>query len=265
MWLGHLLFCKLAIKIIIVLLLVAVCVKMVSLSSISIVFSLVCLTAYAQLSWTEIEAGGELPGARSGAHLVFDRYSDSLYMFGGGVDNYMWRFDLATGNWSIDNNSSGLAPPGRKFAYFGLIRYGGITTGDSLFVISHGFGSSEFDDTWVYNIRTKVWAEVSSTGPKPSIRYGGHFGVFNNTVEFWMGGGFTLTTTLATRYIDTYILKFTGETEGNWVRVHDQPSIGNQFDPLAPHGRCLQGSAVVEEDKIVLWGGCMRYCICICM
>ncbi len=205
-----------------------------------------------------MQAVGEVPGARSGAQMVYDRYSNSLYMFGGGVDNYVWRYDVITNEWSIHLNTTD-APKTRKYAYFGLIRYGGDLTGDSLFVTSHGIGAAEYDDTWVYNIRTKTWTEMTTDGPKPTTRYGGHFGVFNNSLELWFGGGFTFTTTpFPTRYIDTYKLKFSSPTAGTWIRVHDQPSVGNQFNPLVPHGRCLHSSSVVEEDKIILWGGCMR-------
>ncbi len=212
----------------------------------------------AQLTWNNLQAGGEVPGARSGAQMVYDHYSNSLYMFGGGVDNYVWRYDVTANEWSIHLNTTD-APKTRKYAYFGLIRYGGDLAGDSLFVTSHGIGAAEYDDTWVYNIRNRTWTEMTTDGPKPTTRYGGHFGVFNNSLELWFGGGFTFTTTpFPTRYIDTYKLKFSSPTAGTWIRVHDQPSVGNQYNPLVPHGRCLQSSSVVEEDKIILWGGCMR-------
>ena len=226
-------------------------------TAVYVILGFASLATDAQLTWTEIDGGDQVPDARSGAHMAYDSFDHCLYLFGG-LDNQMWKFQISTSNWVVVHNGSGVAPANRKYAYYGIVRHGGAN-GDSLFVISHGFGSQEYGDTWIFNTNTATWTELEPEGPTPSIRYGGHYGVFNNTNEFWMGGGFTLTTDLATRYIDTYILTFGNTpTEARWRRVHDQPSIGNQFNPLLPHGRCLQGSAVVEEDIIVLWGGCMR-------
>ena len=224
-------------------------------------FFLVCLvfcSTDAQLKWSAItSAGGSRPSERAGASFGYDPWSDTLILFGGG-SNTTWVYDLSNSAWSEVTDSE-YTPPSRSYAYHGLIRFGG-EFGTSLFVVSHGIGSTEeYEDTWVFNLDSYNWTQVTTSGEGPGKRYGGHYGTFNGTSnEFWMGGGFTVTTTLSTRYIDTYKLVFTSETEASWDRVHDQPTIGNQFDPLVPHGRCLQGSAVVEAEKIVIWGGCMR-------
>ena len=228
------------------------------------VFCCLLSIASAQLTWSEIEAGNDdVPAARAGTHMAYDKFGDCLYLFSGSDDRQMWKFDVASSNWVVvhdGNDTNAPVPQARKFAFYGIVRFGG-EFGQSLFIISHGFfGGDEFDDTWVFNTEANTWSELNATGPNPSTRYGGHYGVFtNNSGEFWMGGGFTFTTSLPTRYIDTYILRFSSNTEATWIRIHDQPSIGNQFDPLVPHGRCLHASAVVEEEKMVIWGGCMRY------
>ena len=231
-------------------------------SVVSVVFCLLSLASAEKLTWSKIEYNGdEAPSARSGTHMAYDQFNDCIYVWSGSSDQQMWKFDMATKAWTVvqdGNDTIAPVPAARKFASYGIVRFGG-ESGVSLFVLSHGFFGSEFEDTWVFNTETNQWSEVITTGPKPSDRYGGHFGVYNGTGGvFWMGGGFTTSTTLATRYIDTYTLRFTSITEATWTRVHDQPSIGNQFDPLVPHGRCLHASAVVEEEKIVIWGGCMR-------
>lgn len=216
-----------------------------------------------QLTWTRLNATGEIPSARWGFAMEYDRFSDSIYLFGGSADTKTYKFDVPSKTWSVvhDTNDTEAVPPGAFYAYSGMLRFGGDEdTGESLFVVSHGFKSMvEYGDTWVFNTMTGTWLKLEPTGDVPSIRYGGHYGVFNNTHELWFGGGFTKTTSPWTRYIDTYILRFSSQTNAAWTRIHSQPTPGNQFNPLAPHGRCLQGSSVVEQDKMVMWGGCMRY------
>ena len=101
---------------------------------------------------------------------------------------------------------------------------------------------------------------IENPSDAPPTRYGGHFGaLYGDTDTLWIGSGFTLTTALPSRYIDTYKLIFTSRTTARWEELFGEPSRGNQFNPLQPHGRCLQGSAVVEPEKLVMFGGCMRY------
>ena len=65
--------------------------------------------------------------------------------------------------------------------------------------MSHGIGSQEYGDTWAFSFVTRQWREVTTDGPVPPIRYGGHFGAVYGpaTNEFWMGAGSPLTTTHA--------------------------------------------------------------------
>ena len=103
------------------------------------------------------------------------------------------------------------------------------------------------------------WAQLEPEGNGPSFRYGGHFGTaYGDSNTFWLGSGFTETTPLQTRYIDTYKLVFSSPTAATWEQVYGQPSPGNQFMPLSPHGRCLQASTVIAGAGVVMSGGCMR-------
>lgn len=196
-----------------------------------------------------------------GSALVYDNSSHSLLLFGSLTTNNTsasagpetWRYDLSSGTWSMLHNGTGARPDNRRYAYFGLVRVNGL----SLFVVSHGhLGSVEYEDTWVFSLDTGMWARLDASGSGPGARYGGHFGAWENIL--WMGSGFTKTTSIPSRYIDTYRLIFTDRETARWEVVHGQPTSGNQFNPLVPHGRCLQGSSVVDEDTLVMWGGCMR-------
>lgn len=209
------------------------------------------------LRWMPIQIVGDGPLARQGHSLVFDDLANQLVLFGGANSsgdqlNDVWLFSIDNGTWTQPAVSSP-TPPGRRYAYSGLVR----VSGQSLLVITHGFGEVEYSDVWTFNLDTQEWTELQLEGG-PGARYGGHFGsAFGATDAVWVGGGFTATTTLQTRYIDTYKLIFSGN-QASWEQVHAQPTVGNQFRPLLPHGRCLHGSAVVREEELAMWGGCMR-------
>jgi hypothetical protein len=181
-------------------------------------------------------------------------------MFGGAsgktVSGETWLYNVDTNMWRVVNTTDRSAPTPRKYLHSGVIE------SLNIFVISLGFGAAmaEFGDTWVFSFDTEQWTEIQPTGNGISVRYGGHFGVHyrSNTSTFWIGSGFTMTTGLASRYSDLYQLVFTRPTTAAWTTLWDNPSSGNQFNPLTPHGRCLQGSAVVSENVMVIYGGCMR-------
>ena len=229
--------------------------------ALAIAFVLRFEESYGQgLQWREVQTTGDGPVARQGHNLVFDDQSNRLVLFGGSDENGtqlndVWLFDIDNGTWTEpDIDSSEPAPEGRSYAFSGLVR----VSGASLLVIASGFGAQEFGDTWTFNLNTSQWTELQVEGGV-GIRYGGHSGyVFEGGNSVWMGGGFTFSTGLATRYIDTYILTFADVDEATFEEVYGQPTVANQFQPLRPHGRCLQGSALVREDELVIWGGCMR-------
>ena len=217
------------------------------------------------LTWTHIapSASAMWPGEREGGGLGYDNDSNQLILFGGyGNETFptdTWLYNVENGSW--EEVITFPTPEGREYFYHGVVAVDGV----SLFVLSHGLGYDdvgyvEYGDTWAFNFDTRQWNEVATDGTTPGVRYGGHFGAVYGPVtnELWMGAGFTDTSALGTRYIDTYKLVFSNPMAGTWVRVWGQPTAGNQFNPLVPHGRCLQGSAVVRPEQLVIFGGCMR-------
>ena len=222
-----------------------------------------------QLQWVNLSPTGTSPAPREGHAFGYHHKTRQLIVFGGGVQRGVsdetWLYSLATNTWTQVNTNGGEVPSPRKYAFSGVIE------SLDIFVVALGIGAggAEFGDIWVFNIANRNWTELNPTGDGISIRYGGYFGVHYSSESrtFWIGSGFTLTTDLASRYIDLYQLTFTSSTEAEWKLVAANPSSGNQFNPLTPHGRCLQASAVVSENVLVMYGGCMRYiiCVCICM
>ena len=215
-----------------------------------------CVVSQGGLTWSEIPTDeASRPSPRNGFALGYDPLSNQLILFSGfgAGSNDTWLFDIDNDNWRKVQVTEP-APAARGFAYYGVVMVGG----ESLFVVTHGIlGKDEFDDVWVFNFTTEEWTEIQPRGSGPGPRYGGHWGADKNV--FWMGSGFTETTKpLQTRYIDTYRLIFSSPTEATWDQVYPQPSPGDQFMPLSPHGRCLQASAVVPGSGLVFAGGCMR-------
>lgn len=189
-----------------------------------------------------------------GSAFAYDSQSNSLVLFGrfaAAENSSTWIYDVAGDFWSaLDESPSD--PLTRRYAYYGIVQ----VNGTSLFVVTHGIGADEYSDVWVFNIGTQIWYQPVVTGSGPGARYGGHFGAIGDTL--WVGAGFTLTTSIPSRYIDTYRLIFSLPNQASWEMVHSQPTSGNQFNPLVPHGRCLHSSSVVDVNTIVMWGGCMR-------
>lgn len=235
------------------------------LRSVILVLVLVACSVYGEMTWRRLsEVTDSSPSPRSRHAMGFCNSTQELIVFSGmtsnGLSSETWVYNVTSGAWTSLSESS---PPARTDSFYGVIQ------SLDIFVVAQGLGENktEYGDVWVFDFRLRTWTEITDliNGTGPSIRYGGHFGSYfsNDDQSFWMGSGFTKTTGLyPSRYIDTYRLTFTDETTAVWETLHRNPSSGNQFNPLVPHGRCLQGSAVVSQNRMVMYGGCLRY---VCM
>ena len=197
------------------------------------------------------------PAPRTGHAMGYCNSTGELIVFSGrtssGLSDETWIYNRIT--WT--NMTSAGGPPPREDSYYGVIQRWNI------FVVAFGIGSVEYADVWVFHCTWRNWTQVTDIGGNaPPIRYGGHFGTWwsDSDESLWIGGGFTKTTGLyPSRYIDTYKLTFNDYNDASWRLLFANPSSGNQFNPLVPHGRCLQGSAVVSRNNLVLFGGCLKY------
>ena len=232
--------------------------------SVLLVLVLVACSVYGEMTWRRLsEVSNDSPLPRSRHAMGFCNSTQELIVFSGmtsnGLSSETWFHNVSSGTWSRLSRSAA-APPARMDSFYGVIQ------SLDIFVVAQGLGENktEYGDVWVFDFMLRTWTEITDliNGTGPSIRYGGHFGSYfsNDDQSFWMGSGFTKTTGLyPSRYIDAYRLTFTDQTTAAWETLHRNPSSGNQFNPLVPHGRCLQGSAVVSQNRMVMFGGCLRY------
>jgi hypothetical protein len=121
--------------------------------------------------WTLVEPGGNRPAARFGHNAIYDLQQQLVVIFGGqaGADffNDVWAYDPVDNVWALLSPGDEDGTP--------LPRYGAAAAprGDGgAFFISHGFTSEgRFDDTWLYDLQSGRWTEVSPTdGARPLPR-----------------------------------------------------------------------------------------------
>ncbi len=119
------------------------------------------------LTWRQLAAGASIaPPPRHTAVMIVDAAAENLYVAVGqnqnGVLDDIWRLDLTTETWEELTPVAGQAP---------APRYGspGGNLSDNL-LLTHGFGSTRFDDTWRFNTRSKQWEKIVLSGAVPLKR-----------------------------------------------------------------------------------------------
>jgi len=118
--------------------------------------------------WTRLSDGGNAPAARWGHVAVYDAKRAQMVVFSGqsasGFFNDLWTFNPATGQWR-EVSIGGAKPP---------TRYGSCAAYDGeadAFYISHGFtNAGRFDDTWVFDLGSSQWRDITAAGAKPIKR-----------------------------------------------------------------------------------------------
>lgn len=107
-------------------------------------------------AWHEVD-GSVAPPARHSMAASYDPNRERVVIFGGqssGLYNDVWAFDVETETWS-QLQTSGTLP---------AQRYGTSAVVDSetdTLLISHGFASGRFDDTFALDLETNTWTDIS--------------------------------------------------------------------------------------------------------
>jgi len=119
------------------------------------------------LTWRELAANSPTkPEARYSLVSTVDVAGNYLYVtagHGAGGKNFndLWRLDLKTETWE-DLTASAGAPF--------TARYGNGTPNGNLndtVIVTHGFGTERYDDTWQFSPSTGTWANITPAGEKP--------------------------------------------------------------------------------------------------
>ncbi|GAB4365819.1 MAG: hypothetical protein OHK0021_09400 [Bryobacter sp.] len=211
-----------------------------------LVFIFATISAFAQsvpqnLEWRQLPANnGPQPSARFDGTIAVDTRNNHLYLFGGtdatGDVNDLWRYDLASRQWSAIS-PAGALPPAR---HGHTLNYDPAS--HRLFVIA-GQARSFFGDVWAYDIAANRWTELARSGAGPSSRYS-HSTVLDakrNRLVF--SHGFTSD---RGRFDDTWAFDL----------------ATNQWSDITPSGskplrRCLHHAVInPARDEMYLYGGC---------
>jgi N-acetylneuraminic acid mutarotase/uncharacterized membrane protein YozB (DUF420 family) len=122
------------------------------------------------LTWRRLAANSPVaPPARYSTVMIIDNAGQNLYIAtgqtqGGREFNDVWRLDLQTEVWQplVDQPATGLAPAPRYGNPGGKI--------DDALVLTHGFGSTRYDDTWRFDTAAGQWQNITPTGSLPLKR-----------------------------------------------------------------------------------------------
>ena len=193
------------------------------------------------LSWQELATDSpDKPPARHTTVLSLDRAGENLYVATGqnssGVLNDVWVLNLASETWQDVGQGSSNAPAAR----YG--NPGGFLNGD--LVLTHGFGSTRYDDTWVFDLDTGQWENITPVGALPLKRC--LFAAATAPSTLVIHGG--CASGFGDCYLeDTWVLNTSG---GGWreLTTAEKPS-GRQHQTL------VQLADAPDSQQYLLYGG----------
>jgi N-acetylneuraminic acid mutarotase len=204
--------------------------------------------------WNEVDSDWQIvtptisPGVRVGSPLVYDVHSDRMVIFSGWQDfhsdsacyNDTWIYDYNTNSWT--NMTPSALPPGRgahAMAYSErddvIVMFGGLSTHREY---------KPMADTWVYNMNTNTWTNMSPAS-NPIPRYYASMAYDNESDVFILFGG-VIDSSYLGGYVpsdETWIYNLTANT---WTEV---------AGPAHPDARYSAGLIYDYLGSRVLLGG----------
>ena len=117
--------------------------------------------------------------------------------------------------------------------------------------VDSGGKSTFYDDLWRFHFPTKKWEELISTGTKPKKRYSASGGIHEDDSSFILSHG--------GNDDDQFSNTFSYDTDQpdlGWEEIH---SGTNNYNPIYPHARYQQAGTMSSRNKLLLFGGCLRY------
>ncbi|KAI0314774.1 hypothetical protein OF83DRAFT_1267104 [Amylostereum chailletii] len=137
--------------------------------------------------WTRVQVAGYCPVGRYG-HAV-TMVGSKFFIFGGQVDgeflNDLWAFDLNSlkvkASWEQYEPASGSPKPARRTGHVC------ITHGEHIIIFGGTDGQYHYNDTWMFDVPTRQWTELTCIGYIPSPREG-HAAALVDDVMYVFGG-----------------------------------------------------------------------------
>jgi hypothetical protein len=200
-----------------------------------------------ELGWQEVTPSVS-PRARCGSPLVYDSKADCMVLFGGwqnprcigGELSDTWIYDLDTNTWT--NMSPEVCPPGRgghAMAY---------SERDDVIVMVGGgdFGGYANSETWVYNLNTNTWTNMSPASNPWSTAFASM--VYDRVEDvFVLFGGYS--------GYPFYLLELYPRDE-TWIYDLHSNTWTNAECSTHPSGRYFAGMAYdYIENRVLLGGG----------
>lgn len=199
-------------------------------------------------TWTKMSPKGA-PPALDGHSMCFIGSGDKVLMFGGRVikqqkqSDQTWIYDLSQNKWAQKNNKT--TRPGAR-ASFGMAYLGG----DQAVLFGGYNGTSQTDETWLYDEGDTKWTKINPTA-KPPARYnltaaylgGDQMVIFGGRADVTTGSSSNSTSIL---YNDTWVLDLSDNT---WTEDTNSKTPD-------PRGNArLAETSLDGSSKLVLFGG----------
>mmetsp|Transcript_5014 Transcript_5014/g.18818 ORF Transcript_5014/g.18818 Transcript_5014/m.18818 type:complete len:383 (-) Transcript_5014:139-1287(-) len=197
-----------------------------------------CLTRH---EWKRLKCSGSIPPSLTGHTAHWHPEADHMYVFcGRDADHHhledVLRLDLKTLVWA-PVQTKGDRPPGRishtsvlwKNNY--VILFGG-EDGDDTF----------FDDTWLFNIASEEWTNLTTTGDKPSKRCY-HAAVIHQDKMYIYGGHHENNELFM---LDLNVMR--------WKKLRIDPHVPEELR-VHGHSLCVLQSSEADYPRLLVFGG----------
>ena len=216
-------------------------VECVSLTSIRL---RLCLVICTLVILTPIFTNTEIISAQSGSPparlhpgIQFDAENDRVIMFGGGTISGVlgdtWKYEYSLNTWTRLYPPT--SPPARSGA---AMVY--APTHECMILFGGWSGSTQADDTWIFNCTTDEWEEVSpAVSPSPRMSSNMVYDSTNDLVLLFSGYGAGLE-----RPQDTWCYNI---SENTWTQLDPETS------PTGRYGHCMFYDT--ENNRTVLFSG----------
>ena len=214
-----------------------------------------------ELAWEKLSIRGASITARRDPAIGYNAVDDTIYIFGGKVVENdkplddMQTLQMSSKVWKqISATPRSCAPNARYGTVFGSRGdYMYIATGEG--IVTNAANQKErtiFNDIWRFKFSDKRWSQLSSGDVNLAARHSAAGGIHEKDSTFYVSHGMGDDELFSHSY--TYNTAKPSDTAG-WEEVH---SGTNSYDPRFPHSRAKQSSVVISNNKLLLFGGCLR-------